>query len=284
MHIKKSQWGGLGFNIYNFSGDNEGIAAPGVSDFILATVVSGSVNANYNFNGAKWSSHKLHKGTTVLLDKHNTLTWQWKERDLSSEPLSATNLILDNNLVHQTAIQVSDMDFVDIEMPNNICSQDPFLYQLAQELKSEAENNTPYGKLFGQTAAQLLAVHLLRKHVVIKPGIKEYTDGLDRSRLQQVTDYINDNLHQEINLDRLAVLAGMSNYHFARLFKQSTGMAPHKYVMGRRMEKAKELLQHTNLSISQISSILGYESQSHLAKLFKRYSGLTPTMYRSQCK
>ena len=125
---------------------------------------------------------------------------------------------------------------------------------------------------------------MLRKHAVIKPGIKEYTGGLNRKQLRLVIDYINDNLNQEVSLDTLAVLVGMSNYHFARLFKQSTGLAPHKYVMGRRMEKAKELLQHTNLAISQISSILGYGSQSHLARLFKRHSGITPSTYRSQSK
>lgn len=282
-HIDKNDWGGIGLSIFQFSGDNEGIPAPAVSDYILGTLILGFGKVACQFNSGHWKSAKLYTGSTSFINKHNQIALQWKNSDLSSEKPTTVNLVLGQCIINKAASQISCISPAKIEFENNINLQDPFIHQLALELKSEAENKTPYGKLFGQTAAQLLAIHLLRKHAVVKPGVKEYTDGLDRKRLREVIDYINDNLNQEISLDSLAVLVGMSNYHFARLFKQSTGIAPHKYVVQCRIEKAKEFLKHTNLSISQISVDLGYESQSHFAMLFKRHTGVTPSRYRAQC-
>ena len=74
----------------------------------------------------------------------------------------------------------------------------------------------------------------------------------------------------------------MSPYHFARVFKQSTGIAPHQFLMERRVECAKSLLRETDLSITEIAHRIGCPNPSHFSRLFHRATTMTPRMFRQQ--
>lgn len=93
-----------------------------------------------------------------------------------------------------------------------------------------------------ETIANLLAVHLLQHYSAQKPTIKHYTGGLPKYKLQQVMDYINAHLEQPLGLAELAEVVQMSPGYFSRLFKQSTGLAPHQYLIQCRVKRAKQLL------------------------------------------
>ena len=73
----------------------------------------------------------------------------------------------------------------------------------------------------------------------------------------------------------------MSAFHFARLFKQSTGVPPHRYLVERRIARAKELLTTDHLSVAEIARAVGFRTASHFATVFHRAAGMTPTAYRS---
>jgi AraC family transcriptional regulator len=91
-----------------------------------------------------------------------------------------------------------------------------------------------------------------------------------------VKEYINGHLHQDLKLDELAAIAQLSPYHFLRLFKQSMGITPHQYILQRRLNQAKHLLQQSELSIVEIAARTGFSDQSHLTRSFKRMMGMTP--------
>ncbi len=99
-------------------------------------------------------------------------------------------------------------------------------------------------------------------------------------QLLQVIDYINDYLAEEIKLSDLAELLGMSQFHFSHLFKQSMGVPPHQYVIQQRVERAKQFLKQTELSIAEIAFLCGFNSHSHLSKWFRQLTGMTPKAYR----
>jgi AraC family transcriptional regulator len=282
IHIPKEHWGGFGLNLYDFPRVNEGIVTPGIPDFGLAFTISGSGQAYCSLGGGKWGYQEIHSRSAFFFQPHNTIAWQWREKDLGNSSLQSVNIFIDNGIVQRIATQVLDIDSAKVDMPSLLGVYDPVMHQLALELLNEAQHATPYGKLFGETAGQLMAIQLLRKHCTISYKVREYKGGLPQKTLNKVLDYIIANLNRNISLESLSILAGLSSYHFARQFKQSTGLAPHQYIVQCRVEKAKELLKHTNLSITQIALEIGYGSQSHFTSLFKRLTGVTPKEYRNR--
>lgn len=107
---------------------------------------------------------------------------------------------------------------------------------------------------------------------------------MPKHKLHQATEYINDSLDQDLNLADLAAIVQMSPFHFARLFKQSTGLAPHQFVIRCRVERAKELLMRGEMAIADIAAEVGFANQSHLNRHFKRIVGFTPKVVLGSSK
>lgn len=105
--------------------------------------------------------------------------------------------------------------------------------------------------------------------------------GLPAPRLRHVTEFIDDNLARALPLSELSAQAHMSPYHFSRLFKASTGMPPHRFVVQRRIERARALLLEDQLSIDAIARAVGFRTRSHFSMMFHRLTGTPPTVYRA---
>jgi AraC family transcriptional regulator len=104
---------------------------------------------------------------------------------------------------------------------------------------------------------------------------------LSKHKLRAVIEYIHEHLDADLSLDHLAAVAHVSPYHFARLFKNSTGLPPHQYVIACRIERAKELLrQRDRLPIAEVATEVGFAHQSHFTRHFKRLVGVTPRRFR----
>jgi AraC family transcriptional regulator len=106
------------------------------------------------------------------------------------------------------------------------------------------------------------------------------TTGLGEHRLQRVLDHIEANLEQPLLLKDLAGSVFLSPFHFARMFKDSTGHPPHAYVRSRRIAHACKLLTETDLPILQVARRCGFRTQSHFTGVFRQATGLTPNRYR----
>jgi len=106
--------------------------------------------------------------------------------------------------------------------------------------------------------------------------------ALPRCRLRRVTEYIQQNLDKNLTLAELAAVACMSPYHFARLFKDSIGVPPHRFVVRQRIARARGVLTTPELSIAQISRMVGFRTPSHFITVFRRVTGVTPRRYRAR--
>jgi AraC family transcriptional regulator len=104
--------------------------------------------------------------------------------------------------------------------------------------------------------------------------------GLRRTQLQQAIDYIHTHIDRDLSLIELASVINISPTYFASLFKQTTGIFPHQYVIQQRVERAKSMLSKTDLTIVDIAFQTGFSSQSHLNQQFKRITGMTPKEVR----
>jgi AraC family transcriptional regulator len=107
--------------------------------------------------------------------------------------------------------------------------------------------------------------------------------GLAHWRQRRAVDYMEANLGQQISLQEIAEHAGLSRMHFAAQFKMATGVTPHAFLLYRRIDKAKWLLRKPELTLVQIASEVGFQSQSHFTTVFRRFSGTTPARWRAQC-
>ena len=106
--------------------------------------------------------------------------------------------------------------------------------------------------------------------------------GLAPHRLQRVLACIESRLAEPIQVRELADEIHMSPFHFARMFKLSTGHAPHAYITRQRMDRARSLLATTQLPLLEVASRVGYQTQAHFTGVFHRYVGTTPRVYRLQ--
>ena len=104
--------------------------------------------------------------------------------------------------------------------------------------------------------------------------------GLDRGRLRRVLDHIEANIEGDLSLEQLAAVACLSRFHFARAFKAAVGRSPHRYVSGRRLEIAKEMIATGRGSLSEIALDCQFSSQSSFTRAFHRATGMTPAEYR----
>ncbi len=161
-------------------------------------------------------------------------------------------------------------------VPRFMTEQDVLIQGIFAALRDELESGQIGGHLLIDSLKTTLAIHLLRKYCTTQPKLSSHVGGLSQAKLQQVTMYIHEHLHQEVKLIELAAIAQISPHHFLRLFKRRMGVTPHQYILQCRIEKAKDLLQHSQLSIADIATRVGFCDQSHLTRCFKRMVGVTP--------
>jgi AraC family transcriptional regulator len=101
------------------------------------------------------------------------------------------------------------------------------------------------------------------------------------SRLRRVTEYIQQILDKDVTLAELADVVDMSPYLFARLFKGSTGVPPHRFVVRQRIARARRVLATPELSIAGISRLVGFRTPNHFTTVFRHVLGITPGAYRA---
>ena len=108
---------------------------------------------------------------------------------------------------------------------------------------------------------------------------------LAKHKLYAVLAYVDEYLDADLSLEELAGLAHLSPFHFARLFKNSTGLPPHQYVIARRVARAMELLRRRDiLLLAEVAVEAGFADQSHFTRHFKRLVGVTPRLFQASAR
>ncbi|MEL6462236.1 MAG: AraC family transcriptional regulator [Cyanobacteria bacterium J06641_2] len=188
---------------------------------------------------------------------------------------------IEPQFLQQVARETGDVDESSLELIPKFRERNPQVEQIIMMLYAELNQKSGWGsKLYIESLSNALAVNLLRDYSVKKTSFDSHPGGLTESKLLLVTDYINDNIASEIKLLDLASVAGISQYHFSRLFKKSLGISPNQYVIKQRVEKAKSLLKNSELSVTDVAFSCGFNSHSHFGKYFRQFTGFTPKQYR----
>jgi len=165
--------------------------------------------------------------------------------------------------------------------------RDALIESIARTLLSELEEGSSVGALFADAAASTLEAYLLRRYSRVNgeaaPAIPA-RGALSLARLDRALSLIEERLSGELALPELAAAANLSLFHFARAFKAATGLAPHRYILDRRVERAREMLKTDQPTLSEIADRCGFASQPHMTHVFKRATGLTPGAFRTAAR
>jgi AraC family transcriptional regulator len=272
-------WKGLVAQAFYEPAELEGWVTAPLPDISLVLFAGGGMRMEQREDHSSWKSRDLRHGHLMLSPGGGTpYALRWKA--LSKEPVRTLHLHLGRDLISRTAEEVADYDPARLALVGRLGFQDPLLAQIGFALWRELELHAPSGELYAQTAAQLLAVHLLCHYTSVGDALKEPAQGLTPKQMRRVTDFIQAHLDQDLSLEALAQQAGFSPYYFARMFRQTTGESPHHFVLHQRVERAQQLLKETTMPLAQIALESGFANQSHLTRVFKQQRDLTPLAYR----
>jgi AraC family transcriptional regulator len=266
------QWGGI--TLENYTTPPVFISRHEHPEHFLHVVSRGTVKYEVNTRGRNLR-FTSRPGTIFLLPRGTVDEVNWAgpthRMAVAIHPRLLTNAL--DETTHEN----------DIELKEHWDLIDRHISALLQEMAADLEEGSPAGTIYGESLANALAVYLLKRHAVRRFTPVVYKGGLAGYRLKRVLDYIANNLETNISLAQLAAVAGMSPHYFSELFKQSTGRAPHHYVLLQRIERAKQQLRDPERSIIEAGLDAGFQNSSHFARMFRKLEGTTPSKFRADC-
>jgi AraC family transcriptional regulator len=158
-------------------------------------------------------------------------------------------------------------------------ASDPFLRGVGNVLRTGFRTQRAPTQSYLESLASVIAIHVAANYDR-RDGRANVFSGLAPHKLQRVLDHIEQHLAEAIHVRDLAQVVHMSPYHFARMLKQATGQPPHVYITSQRMDQAKNLLGNSEMSLVQVASSVGYQTQAHFTGVFHKHVGITPRTFR----
>lgn len=194
------------------------------------------------------------------------------------KPLDHLGIFLAPDLVANIALENRFSPAFDFS--ENPTDRDPLVQYIGLALIAESNQATSEGKFYAESLIQTLVLHLLRNYSNARFVTETSHGGLSGYKLRRVKEFINESLEEDLSLSDLAAVADLSQFHFSRAFRKSTGLTPQQYLTEQRIELAKRLLENENLPIVEISLRAGFKNQSHFTTLFRKYTKFTPKLWR----
>lgn len=215
-------------------------------------------------------------GMSWLKAAGTAIDWRWRD------PAEVVNIWVAPRTWSDAVEAATGHDGRTCEFHSRFLADDPLLAQIALAFRASADRGGPYGRLLTDGLVATLIGHIAQGQASRGPPAAPATGGLAAWRLRRVLEYLQANLAEDTPLAVLAGLAGLSDRHFCTAFRQSTGLPPHRYQAGRRVERAKELLADPTLSVTAVALAVGFGSSQHFATMFRRATGMTPSRYRAR--
>jgi AraC family transcriptional regulator len=215
-------------------------------------------------------------GSICLVPAGSPAMWRWRGS------FDWLLVVLEPEVVTRVAAEAFGLDPARVTVPPLDGLDLPPIRAAMSAVDAELTAGGVGGRLAAESLANVLAVHLIR-HVLAPRQPARGPDGaLPRGRLRAVIDYLEGHLDAAPTLEQIAAVARLSPYHFARQFKAATGLPPHRYVIMRRVERAKQLLQAgTDLSLAEVAAQAGFSDQSKFCHHFRSLVGVTPGRFRT---
>jgi AraC family transcriptional regulator len=197
----------------------------------------------------------------------------WRTTCWTDLPADFLHIELGRDLVRRAA---GDADG-DLDLPCLFSFDDPVCRELSLSMVAEAQAHGAAARMYVESAAIVLAQRLL---ALKGRSARAPRPGLPPAVLRRAKEFLNDQMDRNPGVTELSTAVGMNVDHFSRMFKRSTGLAPHQYLGNIRLERAKRLLVEGGAPIIEIAYEIGYANPSQFSAFFRKRTGLSPTEFR----
>jgi AraC family transcriptional regulator len=264
-------WNGLTLELHSFH-ELDTVVQP--DDHVIAVHLAGSLTLRQRRAGLV-RSRAMNPGDVTITPVGPATHWQQAGHSL------VVLLRLSPAYVRTVAGDECAMDPDRFAIQGVFSVRDRLIDGVARRLLAGLELEGADSHLYVDTLTCELTLHLLRHYTTTTVAQQWSRAKLPPHKLRRAIEYIDENLRNRLSLSALADAVALSPGHFAHAFREATGVAPHRYVLERRVERAKELLRHSDLPITEIADRVGCSSHSHFSVLFHRVTGLTPRQFRT---
>lgn len=271
-HLKRAARLDGDIGLAQWCNDNDYIALERPEHHTLSLYVADGYES-YRKTAGGWRNGGAPDRFCLMPGQHES-TWDIRG------PLEFVHLYFTHDHLLSLAERVWDRSAPGLALDEKTFAEDPLISSLYRQCLIALDWRERADRLALDSAITLLLVHLLRTYSQRDRPVPRPRGGLAPHRLRQVLDYIEAHLAHPLPLRELAKRAQLSEYHFARMFKQSQGLAPHQYVLRRRLDRAEALLRDTALPLAEIALACGFSSSSHLASRFRQIKGVAPSRVR----
>jgi len=232
-----------------------------------------------SFSNGAWRAGESRPGVAGMTSGGQTSRLRWRSR--THEAFETVHIFIPHQTIAATIDEYRRAGSVyRTESLDALVFDDPALTRVSLSLVDAIGVGAP--DLYAQSAAQFLATHLLslQSRWPSRHGDDRRPGTLSDRRLRRVLEYMDAKYMEPLSLDDLAREAGVSRFHFVRLFRAQVGVTPYRYVVRLRMTAAAAMLAGTDLSVQDIALSCGYHTAGHFAAAFRRHFAQAPHEYR----
>jgi AraC family transcriptional regulator len=265
------KWNGL--FVRGFAYNPNCVLLPGMTDYLVILYLKGITKMSRSIDGVT-QVVDIKPGDISLLTRAEWSEWEW------SGNIECLHFYLTDQFVRSVVEMSFDRYIERIAMRDVLQVRDETVSEIGRKFIAEAKGDALGSRLYAESLAQQLCIHLLRHYFNCKPTETAWSGTLSSAQIRQLKEFIKDHLHENLSLQDLADLVGLSECHFARRFRNSFGTPPHRYLLDRRLETAVEKLKAPVKTIAAVAAETGFCDQSHLTRCFKKHYRMTPHEWR----
>ena len=268
-------WNRVGARSYHYQAQE--VEVPAMRDFMIVVYRNGTTQMHRRFEN-EWTQTECVPGDISLLTRSQASEWCW------TDDIDVNHVYLSESLMSGVASEVMDKMVNEVFLHDVLKMQDPLISNAVNIIATEARQHQPGSSLYVEAVATQLAVHLFRNYASATFRNKDDDSGLSPILANRITEYIDSRLHEKLDLSSLAHVTGLGQWSFTRRFRVTFKQSAHAYILERRIERAKHLLQHSTKLISDIALDCGFSDQSHMTRLFQTRFKTTPAVFRRNTK
>lgn len=264
----------LGWHMLNFERREVGPSRRDLPDgatehLVFVSLSSGTLTSTSEGREVR---HEISPGFVAVVPAGSAVHWAWDSR------ISFSLLALQPDFLQQVAEESLGLDAGEVRLARAEREQDPAIATIAAALARETVRGDAGSRVYAESLANILAVHLLRNYREEAPVEATQPRGQVPRAVAKALAFIQQNHAEDIGLAEIAAAAHMSPFHLVRTFKRAIGVSPYQYLIQTRVNNARALIMAGGggYSLAQIATSVGFADQSHLTRHFKRVLGVTP--------